>query len=60
MQVNNGETWQDYLEQMRDDVEFLNLGLPGGGTDQAFLRWKQDGIQFKSHIVILGIWPEQH
>ena len=58
MQVNNGETWQDYLEQMRDDVEFLNLGLPGGGTDQAFLRWKQDGIQFKSHIVILGIWPD--
>lgn len=58
MQVNEGETWQDYLGQMRDDVEFLNLGLPGAGTDQAFLRWKRDGKKFKSQIVLLGIWPD--
>jgi len=58
MQVNDGETWQDYIEKMRDDVEFMNLGLPGGGTDQAFLRWKRDGSKFGSQIVILGIWPD--
>lgn len=57
-QVNNGETWQDYLEQMRGDVEFLNLGLPGAGTDQAYLRWKRDGRRFNAQIVILGIWPD--
>jgi hypothetical protein len=58
LQVKNGETWQDYIEQMRSDVQFLNFGLPGGGTDQAFLRWKRDGRRFKSDIVILGIWPD--
>jgi hypothetical protein len=57
-QVNNGETWQHYLEQMRDDLEILNMGLPGGGTDQAFLRWERDGKRFKAQIVILGIWPD--
>ena len=43
---------------MRDDVEFLNLGVPAFGTDQAYLRWKRDGSKFKSQIVILGIWPD--
>jgi hypothetical protein len=43
---------------MRDDVEVLNLGLPAAGTDQAFLRWRRDGKPFKSHIVLLGIWPD--
>jgi hypothetical protein len=57
-QVDNGETWQDYLGLMREDLEILNLGLPGGGTDQAFLRWQRDGRKFRSHIVILGIWPD--
>jgi hypothetical protein len=57
-QVVNGETWQDYLERTRDDLEVLNLGLPGSGTDQAFLRWKRDGKAFRSHIVVLGIWPD--
>ena len=57
-QVGNGETWQHYLEQTRDDLEILNLGLPGGGSDQAFLRWNRDGKPLKPHIVILGIWPD--
>lgn len=58
LQVKNGETWQDYLEQMRGDIEFLNLGVPGAGTDQAFLRWQRDGRRFRPDIVILGIWPD--
>ena len=58
LEVKNGETWQDYLEQTRDDIELLNLGVPAFGTDQAYLRWKRDGSQFKSQIVILGIWPD--
>jgi hypothetical protein len=57
LQVKNGETWQDYMEEIRNDVELLNLGIPGGGTDQAFLRWKRDGSRFKPQIAILGIWP---
>src|SRR5262245_47688545 len=59
LQVKNGETWQDYLEQKRGDLEFVNFGIPGGATDQAFLRWRRDGKRFKSHIVLLGVWPDQ-
>ena len=58
LQVKNGETWQDYLEMMRNDVEFLNFGIPGGGVDQAYLRWLRDGRKFNPDIVILGIWPD--
>lgn len=58
IEVNTDETWQAYLEQLRADVETMNLGLPGAGTDQAFLRWRRDGKRFKSHIVLLGIWPD--
>jgi len=57
-QVRNHETWQVYLEGLNDGIEVLNLGLPGGGTDQAFLRWRRDGKPFWSHIVVLGIWPD--
>ncbi len=57
-QVRNDETWQAYLEGLRDDVEVLNLGLPGAGTDQAFLRWRRDGKPFWSQLVVLGIWPD--
>lgn len=57
-EVKADETWQTYLERQRDDVEVMNLGLPAAGTDQAFLRWRRDGKAFKSHIVLLGIWPD--
>ena len=58
LQVKNGETWQDYIERQLGNVEFLNFGIPGGGTDQALLRWRRDGRRFRTHIAILGIWPD--
>jgi hypothetical protein len=58
LQVKNGETWQDYLARQHSDLEFINFGIAGAGTDQAFLRWSRDGRKFHPDIVILGIWPD--
>ena len=57
-EVRNDETWQHFLESGADDLEVLNLGVGGYGSDQAYLRWKREGSEFTSDIVILGIWPE--
>ena len=52
------ETWQRELERRRDDLEVINLGVPGYGTDQSYLRWQRDGRPLKPHVALLGIWPE--
>lgn len=52
------DTWPYQMEMMRPELEVLNFGVPAYGTDQAFLRWRRDGCKYKSHLVILGIWPE--
>ncbi len=57
-EVFEAETWQHGLEARRADLEVLNLGVPGFGTDQALLRWRRDGRPFRAQIVVLGIWPE--
>jgi hypothetical protein len=50
--------WQSRLEALDPKLELLNFGVPGFGTDQALLRWRHEASAFRSHIVILGIWPE--
>jgi hypothetical protein len=57
-EVQNDETWAALLETMRPDLEVINLGVPAYGTDQAYLRWRRDGVAFSPQVSILGIWPE--
>lgn len=57
-QVSGEETWQREMERMREDLEVVNFGVPGYGTDQALLRWRRDGAALRAHQVVLGIWPE--
>lgn len=56
--VSNEETWEQRLEALRSDLEVVNLGVPGFGTDQAVLRWRRDGARLGADVAILGIWPE--
>ena len=56
--VPDDATWQVALEAARPELEVINLGVPGYGTDQALLRWRRDGRRFRSQLVLLGIWPE--
>lgn len=52
--VRNEEAWPALLEKMNTDWEVLNLGVWGYALDQAYLRYLEKGIQYKSHIVLIG------
>lgn len=52
------DTWQRELERRRADLEVINLGVPGYGTDQAYLRWRRHGARLHPHIALMGILPE--
>lgn len=56
-EVRLEETWGAFLEASDPKFEVINMGVPSYGTDQAFLRWRLEGRRFRSHVVILGIWP---
>jgi hypothetical protein len=56
--VGMEDTWQRDLERRRADLDVVNLGVPGYGTDQAYLRWRRDGASLNPHFALLGIWPE--
>jgi hypothetical protein len=42
------------MEQARPDLEVMNWGVGGYGTDQAFLRYKTQGAAYQPDIVIIG------
>jgi hypothetical protein len=52
------DSWGAILEILltRNDIkaEVLNLGTPGYGMDQAFLRWKKHGNPLQPHLVLFG------
>ncbi len=56
--VPNEETWERRLEEMRPAREVLNFGVPGFAPDQAFIRYREDGVRFAPHVVIVGVMPE--
>jgi hypothetical protein len=49
-----GAILEAQLSQMGHNVEVLNLGGPGYGMDQAFLRWEKHGKPLSPDIVIFG------
>lgn len=53
-EVQGDETWQAQLEQLRPEVEAMNWGVGGYGTDQAFLRYQTQGAAYHPQIVIIG------
>lgn len=56
--VGNEDTWEEKINGAGENMEVLNFGVSGYGLGQAFLRYKQDGIQFNPHIVLIGFMPE--
>jgi len=48
------QTWQFLVEQSVPDVEVLNFGVSGYGTDQALLRYVDEGVRFSPNVVTLG------
>ncbi len=52
--VRNEDTWQERVNQDYPDIEVLNFGVPAYGLDQAFLRYKEEGVLFHPDIVVIG------
>jgi hypothetical protein len=46
------------LQARGEAVEVLNFGVPGYGTDQAYLRWIQAGAAYAPDVVIFGLQLE--
>ncbi len=57
--VSEEDSWASVLEEKYlGQVEVLNFGVNGYGTDQAFLKYKKKGAKFKPDIVIIGLQLE--
>jgi hypothetical protein len=57
-EVSDEATWTYLLEQARSDLEVMNWGVGGYGTDQAFLRYKDQGALYTPHVVLIGYEDE--
>jgi hypothetical protein len=57
-EVGDDQTWEAQLEQARPELEVMNWGVGGYGTDQAYLRYKTEGAAYQPHIVIIGFEEE--
>lgn len=56
--VGNHEVWTAMLEAAAPRIEVLNFGVPGYGLDQAFLRWREEGIGYRPTVVLIGYMSE--
>ena len=61
-EVTYSDTWAfgvaRLLEASGTTVEVLNFGVPGYGTDQAYLRWNQSGAEYMPNVVVFGLQLE--
>jgi hypothetical protein len=56
--VSNEFVWTNSLEQSDARLEVLNFGVPGYGTDQAYLHYRAMGEEFTPDIAVLGLMSE--
>lgn len=49
--------WTHVAEASGDDLEVLNYGVGGYGTDQAFLRFLSEGHELRPDVVLIGFAP---
>ena len=51
--VGDHETFSQHLDAL-PELEVLNLGVDGYGTDQELIRLEREGLAFHPHVVILN------
>lgn len=56
-EVTFADTWEQKLEDVRPDLEVINLGVPGYGLDQAYLRYQALGRR-GAQFVVIGFMTE--
>lgn len=56
-EVRYEESWGYYVDQLLgEQVQVLNLGVPGYGVDQAYLRYERDANHWKPKVSIFGLF----
>lgn len=56
-EVSNAHAWTYMLEQISNSIEVLNYGVPGFGTDQAYLRYLRERTVLSPSVVLIGFAP---
>lgn len=56
-EVPNAASWTAQLEAAHPEVEVLNYGVGGFGTDQALLLFLREGMAFGPEVVLIGFAP---
>lgn len=57
-EVKNADTFQARMEELRSNVEAINLGVSGYGQDQALLRFRRSGRELGARVVCFGLMLE--
>jgi len=55
--VDHDESWPAFLERRSSRIEVLNYGVGGYGTDQAYLRFLEEGMELDPDLVLVGFAP---
>jgi hypothetical protein len=58
-EVSNQDTWTYQMERSHPNLEVMNWGVDGYGTDQAFLRYKTQGAAYSPDVVII-VYEEEN
>lgn len=53
--VSNPKRYTDALERLIPDLEVYNFGLPGTGTDQHYLVWREFARSIEADVVVLTV-----
>ena len=57
-EVADADAWCSVLESGTSDLEVLNYGVGGYGLDQAYLRYRREGMALHPHVVLIGFTPD--
>jgi len=53
-EVEHEQTYSSLLQQMMKKTEIINMGMGAYGHDQMYLLLKDEGVQYKPDILVLG------
>lgn len=56
--VPDAAAWEVDLERLEPRLEVMNFGVPGFGLDQAYLRYRQEGLPFQPQVVLIDFMSD--
>jgi carbamoyltransferase len=56
--VSNGYRFGDHLEKAIDGLEVYNFGLPGTGTDQHYLAYREFAREVEHDLLVVAVFVE--